>query len=425
MYYDFSKTLHTMQADLQEFINLYTACVDNGQNEELSSVTKIYENIFAMFHTKFKTEDMIVLFEKLAHHKMNNGIPHTIVSNEIYSLKGLLIKNMNGEDVSRNIKHIFTLFQDITNRVSYLYLMEYIEVLIHSNNIRLSSISDLVEKNIILHYEAHLEWLINLARHIKNEDKINFPELDKKCCSFGKWLHNEGRGLIQNKSKFTNLERIHSRLHLFGAKIYNIIEKKEYYALITYLEKCELISLGIGTELALLDHIIMNKTVTKDTMTGALNRNTLRNVFRNQYELSLATNNSFILAMCDLDFFKQVNDTYGHIAGDKLLKLFVDLVKKLTRNSDVVVRYGGEEFVIMLPAISKERGYQVLNEIREKFSQAILDFNDEKITATVSIGMIEIIPKYLFQKSFIEKYLMEVDEKLYLAKESGRNRVES
>lgn len=226
MYYDFSKTLLATQEDLHDFIHLHTTCVDHGKDDVIKSVTALYQKIFFIFQTKFDSEDVIALFEELAELKMQNGVPHTILSNEIYKLKGLLIENLQGEDIDLSIKELFLLFKDITNRVSHLYLNEYIEILISSNNVRLSSISDLVEKNIILHYEAHLEWLISLARHIHNQDKENFPQLDQKCCSFGKWLYNEGRGLIQNHSKFTNLERIHARLHFFAKKYMRLLIHK-------------------------------------------------------------------------------------------------------------------------------------------------------------------------------------------------------
>ena len=424
MHYDFSTTLHDTDEELKDFIHIYTACVDTGHEKEIKTVSGLYEKIFEMFKHGFDSPEIVLLFEELANFKLANGIPHSIMSNEISELKSLLIENIYGEKSNIDIRQVLQLFKEINNRVSYIYLLQYIELLISSNNIRLSSISDLVEKNIIIYYEAHLEWLIELAQHIKTASKESFPQLDAKLCNFGVWLHSDGKALIQNNSKFLNLEKIHKSLHLFAQKIYNILDKGEYHIIITYLEKCELISLGIGTELALLDHMLMNKTVTKDTMTGALNRNALRSVFQSQYELSLATNNPFILAMCDLDFFKKVNDTYGHVAGDKLLKIFVDVVKKNIRNSDVVVRFGGEEFIIMLPTIHKDKGFEILDKIRSDFSQTVLEFNNEKITATVSVGMMEIEPEYLFQKSFTDKYLMIVDQRLYLAKESGRNRVE-
>ena len=168
----------------------------------------------------------------------------------------------------------------------------------------------------------------------------------------------------------------------------------------------------------------MNKRVTKDTLTGALNRNALRIVFDSQNELSLPTSNPFVLAVCDLDRFKKINDTHGHVAGDKVLKSFVDVAKKYIRNSDVIIRYGGEEFVIILPAVNKENGLEVLEKICRSFEESTLEFEGKNLNATVSIGMMEIKPEKAFKNSFIDEYIMIADQKLYTAKHSGRNRVE-
>ena len=319
-----------------------------------------------------------------------------------------------------NIIELFTLFGIINNHVAQIYLHEYIHTLISLNNIRISSLSDLVEKHIISHYESHLIWLTGLAQHIRDEKKENFVELDHKLCDFGIWLEGEAKQIIQNKS----IDNLHKSLHLFAKKIFSLIATNEHHILITYLEKCELISLSLGTELALVDNILMNKRITKDTLTGALNRYTLKDVFKSQYEISLATDSSFVLAMCDLDLFKNVNDTYGHIAGDKLLQSFVETVKKHIRSADVIVRYGGEEFVILFPAMNKKKGLEILDKIRLSFEESFILFDSQKIQTTVSIGMVEIKPDNEYKKSYVDEYIMIADQKLYRAKEGGRNRVE-
>lgn len=210
---------------------------------------------------------------------------------------------------------------------------------------------------------------------------------------------------------------------MFGEKIYNQLNSDNYHVSITYLEKCELISLSIGTELALIDNIIMNDQIIKDSLTQALNRHALSQVFESQYELALATNNTFIVAMCDLDDFKNINDTYGHIAGDKILIEFVNIVKTKIRNSDIIIRFGGEEFIILLPTIQYDRGLEVLESIRETFADLIVDFEGNEIATTVSIGMLEIKPKYYYKRNLLEDYISIVDKKLYRAKSNGKNQV--
>jgi len=419
--YDFSHVLNNNRLFL-EFTDKYTACVNIYDDEKFDTVMAYYKKIINTLTQPFELESIIGSFEALARYKMSIDIPYVVMTNEIYGLKNIIISKMANENI--NIIELFTLFGIINNHVAKIYLHQYIHNLISLNNIRISSLSDLVEKHIISHYESHLIWLTGLARHIRDEEKENFIELDHQLCDFGTWLKGEAKQVIFNNSKYKSIDNLHKSLHLFAKKIFVQIETNEHHILITYLEKCELISLSLGTELALVDNILMNKRIAKDTLTGALNRHALKGIFESQYEISLATDSSFVLAMCDLDLFKDVNDTYGHVAGDKLLKSFVDTVKESIRSADVIVRYGGEEFVIMLPAMDKKKGLEVLEKICLNFEKSFILFNSQKIQTTVSIGMMEIKPDKEYKKSFVDEYIMIADQKLYMAKESGRNRVE-
>ena len=185
-----------------------------------------------------------------------------------------------------------------------------------------------------------------------------------------------------------------------------------------------MLSLSLGTELALIDNTLINSKASKDPLTGALNRQRLNQLYINQLEISFATSEPFILVMCDFDYFKNINDTYGHLAGDKMLKSFVNLVKKSLRNSDMIIRYGGEEFVFILPAIKTEKARLLLNKIRVDFSEFFIIHEENKISTTLSMGMLEIDPDN--EESYLtnfENAISIVDKKLYEAKNSGRNKV--
>ena len=387
MIHNFSDLLrNNSDTILNDFIDKYTACINSYDDEKVYIVLKYYQNILDTLNGNFELQNILELFEKLAKYKISLDIPYIIMINEIHGLKNILISKMTQKHINSNIANLLSIFNEVNNRIAHIYLLGYIDKLLSINNVRLNSISDLVEKNMIEHYESHLIWLSSLASRIKDEDngKNDFPQLDENLCDFGQWLHTDAKQVIQNNSKYKTLDKLHNNLHLLAKKIFSQLGNGEYHILITYLEKCELISLSIGTELALIDNILMNKQITKDSLTGALNRQGLRSVFESQYELSLATNNPLILAMCDLDFFKNINDTYGHIAGDKMLKLFVTIVKQNIRNSDIIIRYGGEEFIIILPAVSKEKGFNVLEKIRQSFEKSVLNFNNKEIKATLT-----------------------------------------
>jgi diguanylate cyclase (GGDEF)-like protein len=424
MQYNLSKILLGNEDIVEEFMDTYTACVKIEGDEKIGIVTDFYKQVFALLGREFEEEEIVTIFAKLAEYKISLDIPYTIMSNEVYGLENILILKMSQNIPNKDLLQLIKLFKRINNKVAHIYLLKYIDKLVSLNSIRRNSLHELVGKNLMNHYESHLVWLSDLAQHIKYKEKKSFPEVDDKLCDFGKWLHGEAKRIIQNNSKYKVIDNLHKNLHLFAKKIYRVLGLGEYHILITYLEKCELISLSIGTELALLDHMMINKKIAKDTLTGALNRYSIHTLFENEYELALATGSSFVLAMCDLDYFKQINDKYGHVAGDYVLKTFVDIVKSTLRGSDVIIRYGGEEFIIMLPAINQENGLKVLEKIRERFAQTTVSFQDKEIHATVSIGMMEIHPTQLYKKYFLDEYIMMVDQKLYNAKANGRNKIE-
>lgn len=400
MDYDFSEYFEDNDTILSQFIENYTMFIDST-TEDISELVVIYKSILDCFSTSFSQSHILELSSKLAEEEILLDKPYAIVSNEIYSLKNILIKNIVSKDSNTDILAFLNLFNNIDNKIAEIYLNKYIEKLLSINNLRINSLTDLVDRNIIKYYESHLMWLSDLANYIKDSSNNIRPELDECKCGFGKWLEIDAKNIIKNNSKLKTIKHLHKNLHMYGSKIQNYLSIGEQHVVITYLEKCELLSLGIGTELALIDNIIMNTNVTKDSLTGAMNRHALDSVFSNQYELSLATKNSFVLAMCDLDHFKSVNDTYGHIAGDNVLKSFVEIAQKFLRNSDMIIRYGGEEFIILLPAIKKDIGYRVLEKIREEFSKSfiILD-NAQKVQTTVSMGLVEINPEYQYKKTF-------------------------
>lgn len=122
------------------------------------------------------------------------------------------------------------------------------------------------------------------------------------------------------------------------------------------------------------------------------------------------------LAVCDIDFFKRVNDTYGHQAGDKVLKLISSVVASRLRSVDFVGRYGGEEFIILMPETDINSAYGVLDKIRASIAKTPFHFKDEPLQITLSFGLAS------FQENdTIEDVFTRADEALYGAKSAGRN----
>ena len=163
----------------------------------------------------------------------------------------------------------------------------------------------------------------------------------------------------------------------------------------------------------------LNKTLAiTDELTGLYNRRYFMEQLVQQKALSERDDSDFILCFCDLDHFKQINDTFGHHTGDIVLKKFSDILKSSIREVDYAARFGGEEFVCLLVNTDIKSALKVTERIRE--SLAKYNFSDiaPSLHATVSIGV-----SNFKQFKTIQETLMNADDRMYRAKEHGRNKV--
>ncbi|NPA33134.1 MAG: diguanylate cyclase [Aquificae bacterium] len=158
-----------------------------------------------------------------------------------------------------------------------------------------------------------------------------------------------------------------------------------------------------------------------DRLTGAFNRRFLEEVLDKILAQAQRRNSNIGVLMVDVDFFKQVNDTYGHDAGDAVLKQIADIIRKTIRKSDYLIRYGGEEFLVLLTDVKEGFAKEVAEKIRKKIEETpIVLPNGVTLKKTVSVGVAE------FPKDCQGKFWQCVkfaDVALYRAKEEGRNKV--
>jgi diguanylate cyclase (GGDEF)-like protein len=124
------------------------------------------------------------------------------------------------------------------------------------------------------------------------------------------------------------------------------------------------------------------------------------------------------VVIIDLDHFKQINDRYGHPAGDAVLKLFADVINSVARRSDIVGRLGGEEFGMVLPSTTSSEALEFSERLHQAINKAVLKFNGSAIRYTVSIGLAEYDND---PEVSIDDLLARADKALYRAKQSGRN----
>ena len=160
------------------------------------------------------------------------------------------------------------------------------------------------------------------------------------------------------------------------------------------------------------------RRATTDMLTQLPNREAMEERIQEEYKRWERYRESTSLAMIDVDYFKHINDTYGHLAGDKVLQLLARALRENLREPDYIARYGGEEFIVVLPATDAETACDVLDKLRERIQGLPFHFRSERVVVTFSggvVGFTEVGDPY--------RLLDRADRALYRAKEQGRNRV--
>ena len=162
-----------------------------------------------------------------------------------------------------------------------------------------------------------------------------------------------------------------------------------------------------------------------DALTGCYNRGYLNEVFPREIKRALRYKHSLSLAMCDIDHFKKVNDTYGHQCGDEVLIKFVQSILELIRaDADWLARYGGEEFLLVLPETRLENAKVLAERLRKHIAKKVIETEEEKVSITASFGVTGF-DDLSSHKEIItfDALINTADTYLYAAKKQGRNKV--
>jgi two-component system cell cycle response regulator len=172
-------------------------------------------------------------------------------------------------------------------------------------------------------------------------------------------------------------------------------------------------------ELSLMNDKLLHISLT-DGLTGVDNRRALEQRLHEMFEHSLRLHEPIACVMCDIDHFKKVNDTYGHAAGDEVLKQFAEILSDEAREIDRVGRYGGEEFLLLLPGTVLDSAVTFAERLRQRVDNHTFSFEGGTLTRTMSCGVAAWPHPRVAGR---EEMLKAADDALYVAKELGRNRV--
>ena len=164
-------------------------------------------------------------------------------------------------------------------------------------------------------------------------------------------------------------------------------------------------------------YALLQQLVTVDPLTGLENCRSIMIFTELQIKLAQRYKSFFSILLIDLDYFKKINDTYGHLIGDEILKNIAKILKYVLRNVDHIGRFGGEEFIVILPNTNLKNAVLVAEKVREAIANFKHNIEEQIIQATVSIG----IASYNSLDDDANQIIKRADQALYTAKSSGRN----
>ncbi len=169
-----------------------------------------------------------------------------------------------------------------------------------------------------------------------------------------------------------------------------------------------------------LEHEQLQRLAALDPLTGILNRRFGMIRLREEYSRSIRRGMPLAVLMFDIDHFKQVNDTYGHVAGDRVLRNISTMIRQGIREGDILLRYGGEEFMVILPGASKADAYTIAERVRHIIRENKTTYGENQISVTISIGL-DSMPESSIASE--QDLITNADEALYRSKNSGRDKV--
>ena len=321
------------------------------------------------------------------------------LQNEVDQMKQRLEKDSNPADWKKLLKDVALLINSIRSRMQK-------------------------EKH---EFETFLQQVTNrlktMDQFLQSETK-NLKSAQSKGEEFDKTINNNVNDIRQDVDQATELVNLKNSVNVKLDNISShIVDYREYE--ITRVEESQQQVYDMQTRMLSLEKeaeslkqvvIEKNKQAMFDALTAIPNRLSYEKRIEDEISRWKRFNTPLSLAIWDIDFFKKVNDTYGHKAGDKVLKTVAQLLNKRIRATDFLARYGGEEFVMLLPGTKQEETLRLVNDLREQVENCGFHYHGDAVTITVSCGI-----SSFNEGDTVEKVFERADQALYKAKENGRN----
>ncbi len=280
---------------------------------------------------------------------------------------------------------------------------------------------NIISKETTYFIKEHLTIYTNILEKIicklEISDELILRHKTLKACNFDTYL----KKYLKEEKKNHEVKKLVDLHDTFHKLILFILEKTKDNKKITSKEFQKLSSVHMKF-IHLLNEISLSLEFVKyqfDKLTYTWSREIFLDLLNKEFLKASRTKEVFSLVFFDIDYFKKVNDTYGHDAGDYILKELTKLVKDELRVYDTIGRWGGEEFLILLSQSNIKEAYEIIKRIKDKIQNNIFIYESNNISLTCSFGICE------FNKNLtISQMISKSDKLMYIAKNNGRNKIE-
>ena len=264
--------------------------------------------------------------------------------------------------------------------------------------------------------DAHYKWLVTMFRCVVSSD-VTQPDIMGEnshfVCRFGQWLNNQSRYNEDDCSYVSKIIATHEKMHLSGKKLLMAIVENRSHS--WHFDSFQDALLAFTSSVMDYKIYLLSIRSNIDALTGLPGRRMLDESFDRQL-LDAEPLNLYIFLL-DIDRFKYVNDTYGHLVGDVVLRALASNLLSWTRYDEVAYRYGGEEFIIIIRTKTDEQACQAGLRLCRLIGQKKIPYAEGEIGITVTAGITRVQ-----QGETLDTVLGRADRAMYQGKQTGRNR---
>lgn len=277
----------------------------------------------------------------------------------------------------------------------------------------LQSITAQLDQAIYNHQQWHNSLIRTLVCRLQSDENDIKMEAHTKC-RFGQWYYNHAPKKLHDYPGFIAIGTAHQYMHELAARLLNAsnagnaISTLEFDNFANALERLRL-------EIFTLKNELENLLYNRDPLTMTVTRISMLPILREQQALVSRQGQPCCIAMLDIDFFKKINDKYGHSAGDTVLATLAHTISTNLRSYDKIFRYGGEEFLLCIPQTDLMKGHQMIERLRQTISTMTINLQ-EPVNITISAGLTLLDPNCP-----VEQTIDRADKAMYTAKAAGRN----